>query len=82
MQDMWQYWHSGNTCPSTPGNVNFIGNNNPNNSGYHPQQGWNSKPNLPFDQQQGYNFNNNFEPSLKDLVYGSTANAHIDVGAG
>jgi hypothetical protein len=46
--------------------VNFIGNNNLNNLGYHPQQGWNSKPNLPFGQQQG----NNFQPSLKDLVYG------------
>jgi hypothetical protein len=50
--------------------VNFIGNNNPNNSGYRPQQGWNSKTNLPFGQQQGNNFNNNFHPSLKDLVYG------------
>jgi hypothetical protein len=54
----------------TQEDVNFIGNNNPNNSGYHPQQGWNSKPNLPFSQQQGNNFNNNFQPSLKDLVHG------------
>ena len=37
---------------------------------FRPQQGWNSKPNLPFSQQQGMNFNNNFQPSLKDLVYG------------
>ncbi|RLN18744.1 hypothetical protein C2845_PM02G16210 [Panicum miliaceum] len=50
---MWQHWHSGNTCPLTQEDVNFIGNNNLNNSGYHPQQGWNSKPNLPFGQQQG-----------------------------
>jgi C4-type Zn-finger protein len=42
--------HSGNTCLLTQEDVNFIGNNNPNNSGYHPQQGWNSKPNLPFGQ--------------------------------
>jgi hypothetical protein len=62
--------HSGTSCPTTQEHVNFIGNNNANNSGYHPQQGWNSKPNLPFGQQQGNNFNNNFQPSLKDLVYG------------
>jgi hypothetical protein len=53
----------------TQEDVNFIGNNNTNNSGYRPQQGWNSKPNLPFGQKQGNNFNNKFQPSLKDLVY-------------
>jgi hypothetical protein len=52
--------------------VNLIGNNNSNNSGYCAQQGWNSKPNLPFSQQEGNNFNNNFQPSLKDLVYGQS----------
>jgi hypothetical protein len=62
--------HSGNTCTSTQEDVNFIGNNNPNNLGYRPQQGSNSKLNLPFGQQQGNNFNNSFQPSLKDLVYG------------
>jgi hypothetical protein len=62
--------HSGNTGSSSQEDMNFIGNNNPNNSGYRPQQGWNSKPNLPFGQQQGNNFNNNFQLSLKDLVYG------------
>jgi hypothetical protein len=44
--------HSGNSCPRTQEDVNFIGNNNPNNS--------------------GNNFNNNSQPSLKDLVYGQT----------
>jgi hypothetical protein len=44
----------------TQEDVNFIVNDNPNNLGYRPQQGWNSKPNLPFGQQQGNNFNNNF----------------------
>ena len=43
--------------------------NNSSNSGFRPHQGWNSKPNLSFIQQQGKNFNNNFQPSLKDLVY-------------
>jgi hypothetical protein len=38
--------------------------------GFPPLQGWNSKPNLPFGQQQGMNFNNNFQATLKDLVYG------------
>jgi hypothetical protein len=52
--------HLGNSCPMTQEDVNFIGNNNPNNSGYCPQQGWNSKPNLPFGQQHGNSFNNNF----------------------
>jgi hypothetical protein len=61
--------HSSNCCPMTQEDMNFIGNNDPNNSGYRPQQVWNSKPNLPFGQQQGNNFNNNFQPSLKDLVY-------------
>jgi hypothetical protein len=62
--------HVGNSCPITREEDNFIGANNSNNSGFRPQQGWNSKPNLPFSQQQGMNFNNNFQPSLKDLVYG------------
>ena len=62
--------HMGNSCPITQEEANFVGASNSNNSGFHPQQGWNSKPNLPFGQQQGMNFNNNFEPTLKDLVYG------------
>ena len=62
--------HSGNSCPLTQEDANFVGSNNNPNSGFHPQQGWNSKPNLPFSQQQGINFNNNFQPTLKDLVYG------------
>jgi hypothetical protein len=66
--------HSGNSCLTTQEDVDFNGNNNPNNSGYYSQQGWNSKPNLPFSQQQGNNFNNNFHPSLKDLVYGQKQN--------
>jgi hypothetical protein len=62
--------HSSNTFPLTQEDMNLIGNNNPDNSGYRPQQGWNSKPTLPSSQQQGNNFNNSFQPSLKDLVYG------------
>ena len=62
--------HTGNSCPITQEEVHFVGANNSNNSGFRPQQDWNSKPNLPFGQQQGMNFNNNFQPSLKDLVYG------------
>ena len=62
--------HTGNSCPITHEEAHFVGANNSNNSGFRPQQGWNSKPNLPFDQQQGMNFNNNFQPTLKDLVYG------------
>ena len=62
--------HSGSSCPLTQEDANFIGTNNNPNSGFHPQQGWNSKPNLPFGQQQGMSFNNNFQPTLKDLVYG------------
>jgi hypothetical protein len=57
--------HSGNHCSTTQEDANFIGNSNPNNSGYRPQQGWNSKLNLPFSQQQGNNFNTNFLPLLK-----------------
>jgi hypothetical protein len=60
----------GNTCLLTQVDANFTRNSNPNNLGYHPQLGWNSKPNLPFSQQQGNNFNNYFQPSLKDSVYG------------
>ena len=62
--------HMSNSCPITQEEAHFIGANNSNNSGFHPQQGWNSKPNLPFGQQQGMNFNNNFQLTLKDLVYG------------
>ena len=62
--------HMGNSCPITQEEAHFVGANNSNNLGFHPQQGWNSKPNLPFSQQQCINFNNNFQPSLKDLVYG------------
>ena len=62
--------HMGNSYPLTQEEGNFVGTNNSNNSGFRPQQGWNSKPNLPFSQQQGMNFNNNFQPTLKDLVYG------------
>ena len=49
--------HSGTSCPLTQEDANFVGTNNNN-------------PNLPFENQQGMNFNNNFKPSLKDLVYG------------
>ena len=62
--------HSGTSCPLTQEDANFVGSNNNPNSGFRPQQGWNSKPNLPFGQQQGMNFNNSFQPTLKDLVYG------------
>ena len=62
--------HMGNSCPTTQEEAHFVGANNSNNSGLCPRQGWNSKPNLPFSQQQGMNFNNNFQPTLKDLVYG------------
>ena len=62
--------HSGNYCPLTQEDPNFVGSNNNPNSGFCPQQGWNSKPNLPFGQQQGMNLINNFQPTLKDLVYG------------
>ena len=62
--------HSGTSSPLTQEDANFDGTNNNNpNSGFRPQQGWNSKPNLPFGNQQGMNFNNNFQPTLKDLVY-------------
>jgi len=62
--------HMGNSCPITQEEAHFVGANNSNNSGFRPQQDWNSKPNLPFSQRQGMNFNNNFQPTLKDLVYG------------
>ena len=62
--------HTGNSCTITKEEAHFDGANNSNNSSFCPQHGWNSKPNLPFGQQQGMNFNNNFQPTLKDLVYG------------
>ena len=62
--------HLGTSCPLTQEDGNFGGTNNNPNSEFRSQQGWNSKPNLPFGQQQGMNFNNNFQPTLKDLVYG------------
>ena len=62
--------HSGKFCPFTQEDENSIVNNTPNDSDCRPQQGWNSKPDLPFGQQQGINFNNSFQPSLKDFMYG------------
>jgi hypothetical protein len=61
---------SGNSCPLTQEDTNIVGSKNNPNLGFRPQQGWNSKPNLPFGQQQCMNFNNSFQPTLKDLVYG------------
>ena len=61
--------HMGNSCPVTQEEAHFVGVNS-NNSGFRPQHDWNSKPSLPFSQQQGMNFNNNFQTTLKDLVYG------------
>ena len=57
--------HSGKSCPFTQEDENSIGDNTPNDSDCHPQQGWNSKPDLPFGQQQGINFNNSYQPTLK-----------------
>ena len=65
--------HSGNNCPETQEDVNFINNNN-----YHPHQnqGWGQqqRPNYHGNYQgnyQGNNFNNSYnQPSLKDLVLG------------
>jgi len=62
--------HFGKSCPFTQEDENSIGNNTPNKSDSHPQQGWNSKPDLPFGQQQGNNFSNSFQPSLEDFMYG------------
>ena len=42
--------HMGSSCPVTQEEAHFVGANNSNSSGFHPQQGWNSKPNLAFGQ--------------------------------
>ena len=65
--------HSGNNCPETHEDVNFINNNN-----YHPQQnqGWihQQRPNYQDNYQgnyQGNNFNNfNNQPPLRELIFG------------
>ena len=62
--------YSGKSCPFTQEDENSIGNNTPDDTDCRPQQGWNSKPDLPFGQQQGNNFNNSFQPSLNDFMYG------------
>ena len=70
MWNMWQDWALGHLVPlNSRGRKLSWSKNNP-NLGFRPQQGWNSKPNLPFGQQQGTTFNNSFQPTLKDLVYG------------
>jgi hypothetical protein len=61
--------HSGNNCPKTHEDVNFI-----NNSNYRPQQnqGWNQqqRPNYQ-GNYQGNNFNNfNNQPSLRVFIAG------------
>ena len=62
--------HSGKSCPFTQEDEKSIGNGTPDDTDCRPQQGWNSKADLPFGQQQGNNFNNSFQPSLKDFMYG------------
>ena len=62
--------HLGKSCPLTQEDENSIGNDTPNDSDCRPQQGWNSNSDLPFGQQQGNNFNNSFQPSHKDFMYG------------
>jgi len=61
--------HSGNNCPETQEDVNFIINNN-----YRPQQnqGWSQQQRPTYQgNYQGNNYNNsNNQSSLKDLVYG------------
>jgi uncharacterized coiled-coil protein SlyX len=59
--------HSGNKCPKTPEDVNFINNNN-----YRPQQnqGWNQqqRPNYQGNYQAN-NYNNfNNQPPLRELI--------------
>jgi len=66
--------HSGNNCPETQEEVNYI-NNKFNNGNRPQQQQWSSRP---FYQGQGMGYNNNSgssfgnQPSLKDLVLGQT----------
>jgi hypothetical protein len=66
--------HSGNDCPETREEANFI--NNGNNNGFcnnnYNNQGWNSRSNFSFNNQNGGNYSNNFnnQPSIKDLVFG------------
>jgi len=66
--------HSGNNCPETQEEVNYI-NYNFNNENRPQQQQWSSRP---FYQGQGMGYNNNSgisfgnKPSLKDLVLGQT----------
>jgi len=66
--------HSGNNCPETPEEVNYI-NNNFNNGNRTQEQQWSSRP---FYQGQGMGYNNNSgnsfsnQPSPTDLVLGQT----------
>jgi hypothetical protein len=62
--------HLGKFCPFTQEDENSIGNDIPNDTDYRPQQGWNSKSDLRFGQQQFNNFNNSFQLSLKNFMYG------------
>ena len=62
--------YSGKSCLFTQEDENSIGNDTPNDLDCRPQQGWNSKHDLLFGQQQGNKFNNSFQPSLKDFMYG------------
>jgi hypothetical protein len=68
--------HSGNDCLKTREEDSFINNGNANefrNNNFN-NQGWNSRPNFPFNNQNGGNYSNTFnnQPSIKDLVFGTT----------
>ena len=66
--------HSGNNCPETHEDVNFVNNNY-----YRPQQnqGWNQQQRLNYQSNyqgnpQGNNYNNFNQPPLRELIAGQS----------
>jgi uncharacterized coiled-coil protein SlyX len=64
--------HSGNECPETREEANFI--NNGNNNGFrnnnYNNEGWNLRLSFPFNNQNGGNYSNSFNNQpIKDLVF-------------
>ena len=63
--------HSGNSCPKTQEDVNFVNNSNY----FHPQQnqGWNQQQRSNYQgNYQGNNYNNFNQPPLRELIVGQS----------
>ena len=70
MRDVWRNWTHGPFLPDYPGGSPLRRSEQLQQLRLPSSVGLEFQAQPPFGQQQGMNFNNNFQPTLKDLVYG------------